>query len=78
MSTTEKSIYTQHHNHPWSPVLHREIRKVTLWRAIPIQIKTEYNQQKQRQKLQKNVTPIINTTWTTVKNIKNNIYAAQK
>ena len=29
-------------------------------------------------KLQKNVTPIIDTTWTTVKNIKNNIYAAQK
>ena len=31
-----------------------------------------------KKKLQKNVTPIIDTTCITVKDIKNNIYAAQK
>ena len=44
MLTAEKSIQTQHHNHPWPLSLHRAIRKVTIWRAILTQIKTDYNQ----------------------------------
>ena len=78
MLTSEGRIQNQHHNHPWSPALHRAIRKVTIWRAILTQIKSGYNQQKSIQKLQKNVTPIIDSTWITVRDIKNNIYIAQK
>ena len=76
MIHAEKSIQTQHHNHPWSPALHRAIRKVTIWKAILTQIKIGYNQQKQIQKLQKKVTPMIDTTWTTIKDIKYNIQVA--
>ena len=78
MLQAEKSIQTQHHNHPWSPTLHRAIRKVTTWKAILTQIKTGYSQQKQIQKLQKNVTSLITTTWTTMKDIKHNIQVAQE
>ena len=67
MLNTEKSILTQHYTHPWSPALHRAIRKVTTWKVILSQLKTGYNQQKQIKKLQKKVTPIIDTTWTTIK-----------
>ena len=78
MLNSEKSILTQNHNHPWSPALHRAIRKVTIWKAIFTQLKIGHNQQKQINKLQKKVTPIIDTTWTTIKDIKHNIHEAQK
>ena len=78
MLQSEKSIQTQHYNHPWSPTLHRAIRKVTIWKAILTQIKTGYSPQQKIQKLQKNVSPLITTTWTTMKDIKHNVQVAQK
>ena len=76
MLQSEKSIQTQHYNHPWSPTLHRAIRKVTIWKAILTQIKTGYSPQQKIQKLQKNVSPLITTTWTTMKDIKHNVQVA--
>ena len=70
MLSAEKSIQRQNHNHSWFPGLYRAIRKVTIWWAIFTQHKTGINQQKQMQKLQNNVTHIIDTTWITVRDIK--------